>query len=182
MSLKRVTSMCLVIDASIARAAGPPESKHPTGAVCREFLQKVRGVCHRVAWNDAIKAEWEKHQSTFAKTWFVSMFSLRKVRRVPDEPLDTFREAVEAHSDDAGVVAVMLKDAHLVEAALASDLRIASLDDTVRGHFCRMSSTCQELRQVFWVNPTTPDEGCIPWIESGAPDESSRTLRADPIE
>src|SRR5262245_49177275 len=80
MSKKKVRSYCFVIDASIARAAAPPDSVHPTGAMCRAFLLSIRSVCHRLAWSQAIKAEWDKHQSTFATTWLVSMMSLRKIR------------------------------------------------------------------------------------------------------
>jgi hypothetical protein len=177
MSHKTVPSVCFVIDASIARAAGPPESKHPTGMLCREFLQKIRSICRRVAWNDSIKAEWEKHQSAFARTWFVSMFNLRKVRLVPNETDERFREAIRGHSSDAGVVEAMLKDAHLIEAALATNRRIAALDQTVRGHFGRMTATYSSLLQIVWVNPVLEGVTCFEWLESGAVEEPDRQLR-----
>jgi hypothetical protein len=176
MSHKKVPSVCFVIDASIARAAGPPESKHPTGALCREFLQQLRGICHRMAWNDSIKAEWEKHQSNFSKTWFISMLSMRKVRPVPNAADEQFREAISGHSSDAGVVSIMLKDAHLIEAAQASDHRVAALDETVRGHFSRMSATYSSLLQILWVNPVLEGDAYIEWLESGAAEEANRQL------
>jgi hypothetical protein len=83
--------------------------------------------------------EWDKHQSAFARTWFVSMLSLRKVRVTTHEPDEQFREAIRAHSTDTGVIAAMLKDAHLVEVAWATDSRVAALDETIRGHFGRMT-------------------------------------------
>jgi hypothetical protein len=52
MSKKKIPSRCLVVDASIARAAGSLESKHPTGALCRNFLMAIRSVCHRIGWTD----------------------------------------------------------------------------------------------------------------------------------
>lgn len=180
MSHKKVTSLCFVIDASIARAAGSPDSKHPTGAFCREFLQKIRGICHRMAWNSTIKAEWEKHQSAFARTWFISMLSLRKIRAVSDEPDEQFREAIRDHSTDAAIVEAMLKDAHLIEAARAADNRIAALDETVRGHFGRMSATYSDLIQVIWVNPTHEGEECFAWLETGAVEESHLRLHPPP--
>lgn len=178
MSHKKVDSVCFVLDASIARAAGPKDSKHPTGALCREFLEKIRGVCHRIAWNAAIKAEWDKHESKFATAWLVSMVRLRKVRHIPDEEVEHFREAIVAHSTDARVVEAMLKDAHLIEAALAADCRVASLDGTVRGHFSRLAVTCADLQNLLWIDPVTDAERCIEWVESGAPERPERFLRA----
>jgi hypothetical protein len=177
MSHKKVPSVCFVIDASIARAAGPPESKHPTGALCREFLQKIRGVCHRVAWNDSIKTEWEKHQSSFAKTWFVSMFSLRKVRVIANESDEQFRESVRGYSADVNVSEAMLKDAHLIEAAQATDRRIAALDETIRGHFGRMKEVHQDLQRILWINPVLEGSDCFEWLESGAVEEGKRFLQ-----
>jgi hypothetical protein len=177
MSHKKITSVCFVIDASIARAAGPPESQHPTGALCREFLQTIRGVCHRIAWNASIKAEWDEHGSKFATAWLVSMVNLRKRRPVPDEVNEEFREIISRHSTDAGTVAVVLKDAHLIEAAWASDCRIAALDETVRAHFCRICAACSELQRIQWANPVAEGKACIEWVEAGALDEAARFLR-----
>jgi hypothetical protein len=166
-----------VIDASIARAAGSHEATHPTGKLCRDFLQTVRGVCHRMAWNASIKAEWDKHQSAFAKTWFVSMFQMRKVRPISDEPNEDFREAIRLHSPDSGVVEAMLKDAHLIEAAQATDQRVGALDETVRGHFGRMSATFEALQMIVWANPVAEGEPCLEWLRTGADAEPHRLLR-----
>src|SRR5262245_37230002 len=127
MSKKRRPTCCLVIDASIARAAGSLDSKHPTGILCRDFLMKLRGVCHRMTWTAAIKTEWDGQQSPFALTWRVSMERLGKLRRVVPE--SQLPEEIKECKVDAGVEAKMIKDCHLVEAALATDSRVASLDD-----------------------------------------------------
>jgi hypothetical protein len=177
MSHKKVASVCFVVDASIARAAGMLTTKNPTGKACREFLQKIRAVCHRIAWNASIKAEWEKHASNFTTTWLVSMVNLRKRRPVPDKVNEQFREIIRGHSNDAGTVEAVMKDAYLIEAAWASDCRIAALDETVRTHFCRMCADCSELRRVLWVNPVAESESCIEWVEAGALEEEARSLR-----
>jgi len=135
MSHKKVDTFCFVIDASIARAASGLESKSPMGIRCREFLELIRGVCHRIAWNPAIKAEWDKHRSKFAADWFLKMFNLRKVRIIPDNEIEALRDAIRANSNDAAVVALMLKDARLIEAAVATNCRVASLDEAVRVMF-----------------------------------------------
>jgi hypothetical protein len=177
MSKKRTQTRCLALDASVARAAGTLETRHPTGALCRDFLIAVRSVCHRLAWSEAIKAEWDKHQSAFAGQWLVSMMNLQKLRPVRNERFEELREAIEAHSKDENVVAVMLKDAHLIEAALATDFRLASLDDTVRGHFSRLTGKLDSLRRVIWVNPAIEEEQAVEWLENGARSERFRKLK-----
>jgi len=105
------------------------------------------------------------------------MFNLRKVRPVPNEKDEQFREAIRGHSSDAGVVEAMLKDAHSIETARSSDRRVAALDETVRGHFGRMSATYSSLLQIAWVNPVLEGGTCIEWLESGAEEEPIRQLR-----
>lgn len=177
MSKKRksrtVPSQCLVIDASIAGAAGSAESVHPTGIACRDFLLTVRKVCHRMAWTSAIKAEWDRHQTKFAMTWLVSMQSLRKLRMDIDEAeISEIRDAVREKSDEF-VATIVLKDCHLIEAALHCDRIIASLDDVARGHFQRLGIA----KKVAWVNPGNEAEGPTSWLESGAPRDRNRLLK-----
>jgi len=71
----------------------------------------------------------------------------------------------------------MLKDAHLYEAALATDLRIASWDENSHGHFRRLAATFDPLQRILWVNPVTEGERAVEWLESGAPAQRSRRLK-----
>lgn len=176
MSRKRIRTHCLVVDASVARAAGKLEAQHPTGIVCRDFLMTVRGVCHRIAWNQSIKAEWDRHRSGFAADWLVSMMNLKKLRPVRDDPLEELRAAIENCSGEASIATIMRKDAHLIESALATDFRVASLDDVARGHFARLVCSFHQLRRVIWVNPGSQEQGAVEWLELGAPAERSRRL------
>jgi hypothetical protein len=177
MSKKKIKTCCLVVDASIARAAGTLESRHPTGTLCRDFLVAVRGAGHRVAWSPVIKEEWDTHQSTFALQWRVSMLKLGNLRAVQDEVLDELRDAIKGHSDDQHVVEIMFKDSHLIEAAIATDRRVAAQDRAARGHFTRLAQDFHLIRLVNWVDPTIEDEQVIAWVERGAPLERSRRLR-----
>lgn len=104
MSRKRTKTCCLVIDASIAQAAGTLASSAPIGIRCSEFLNAVRGVCHRMAWSESIKAEWDEHQSPSAAQWLVTMMNLKKLRPVRDAPLEELRQAIEEHSKDQNCV------------------------------------------------------------------------------
>ena len=84
--------------------------------------------------------------------------------------------AAAAASNDAALDA-MRKDLLLVEAALASDRRILSLDDKARRAFGRASGSLEALRRILWANPKTPAEGVDVWIRDGARRESARELR-----
>ncbi len=130
-----------------------------------------------MAWSGAIKAEWDKHESLFAIQWRVAMTNLQKLRHVNEEAQEDLRLAIEGHSDDPNVVALMLKDAHLLEAALATDRRVGSLDDTVRGHFGRLAAKLELLRAIMWVNPAIEDEQAVQWLENGAKRMRSRQLK-----
>ena len=176
MKKKRTKTWCIVVDASIARAAGPVGSRHPTSAHCRDFLRALRGAGHRLAWSEAIRLEWDKHQSTFTLEWRLSMARLGKLRPVTDEQDEELRTAIEEHSKDKNVVTILLKDAHLIEAAFATDSRVASLDDTVRGHFRQLAAALDSLRAILWVNPANEDEQVVSWLEKGAPAHSTRRL------
>ena len=177
MSKKKLPTRCLVIDASIAEAAGTSQRSHPNAARCREFLVAVRNICHRMAWSEAIVAEWNKHMRSFAVQWLVSMRNLRKLRPVQRETLQELRQATQEHSKNPNVVQKMLKDVHLVEAALATDLRIATGDDNARGHFSRLAASFAPLQSILWVNPITEGEKAIKWLEQGAPDRRARRLK-----
>ncbi len=177
MSEKRTKSRCFTIDASIARAAGGFESEDLKSSRSRDFLMEVRAICHRMAWSRAIKAEWNLHQSAFAGLWLVSMMNLKKLRTVTDEESAELREAIEEHSKNAHDVKKMLKDAHLFEAALATDRRIASLDENAHDHFKRLAATFDPLKAIQWVNPVDEGEQAIEWLKAGAPSRRSRRLK-----
>jgi hypothetical protein len=58
----------------------------------------------------------------------------------------------------------ILKDAHLIEAALHADWIVASLDERARALF-----HTAELNVVTWVNPVSERTRIQAWLEEGAP-------------
>jgi hypothetical protein len=70
----------------------------------------------------------------------------------------------------------MEKDRPLIEAAHATDQRIASLDDRVPNHLKEHALSLNEVASICWVNPNAPNERSIAWLESGAPNEKFRIL------
>jgi hypothetical protein len=73
----------------------------------------------------------------------------------------------------------MRKDIHLIEAALAGDRIVISLDDEARKHFARASSVVSMMRDVVWRNPATEVDLEV-WLENGAEAEASTKLGFTP--
>jgi predicted nucleic acid-binding protein len=170
----------LVIDASVARSSGGEDAVHPLSKHCRDFLKGTLTCGHRVVLSPPVNAEWKKHESVFARTWRSQMVARRRVS-MDDIPEDAqLREAIEGAADREQDRLAMIKDAHLVEAAQATDHTVVSLDDTVRRLFGAASTRVRSLRTVVWANPRHPSEGCSNWLTDGAPPDKHRRLRAVP--
>lgn len=80
--MAKKVSRRLVIDASVARSA--TLSDNPTSTACREFLQAILDVCHRIVLSAEIYREWEHHalrtetpadvrRTRFLANWLVAM-------------------------------------------------------------------------------------------------------------
>jgi hypothetical protein len=171
-------SAALVIDASIARAAG--ETEHPVSSACRSFLQEVLRVCHRVVMTPEISREWKKHRSNFAFHWRASMTARKKVAHPGPVENQELRGAIQSLDLTDAVRQATLKDIHLVEAAFATEQTIASLDETVRGYLRQISGSVKALRSLVWVNPAKEDEHGTDWLRQGANADEERQLGFNP--
>ena len=164
----------LVIDASIAGAAGNRDAD--PSRPCTAALNAVLHTLHRLAMSGPLLEEWKRHQTRFARGWLLSMYARRLVDELDigdDEPL---RGRIEHAAPNANIAAILLKDAHLIELALASDERILSLDETARRHYHQAAQEIRELRRLCWVNPAVPDEQAVEWLVGGAHANRHRKL------
>ena len=93
--MAKVRSRMLVIDASIAMAAGE-RSMHPTSRNCREFLQAVLAVCHRMVLTKPIQEEWNEHQSAFARRWRTAMMARKKIDWVEISARNSLEKGIAA--------------------------------------------------------------------------------------
>ncbi len=125
--MKASQSSRLVIDASIARASGGADAVHPTAATVRDFLQQVLIICHRAVMTPAIRGEWDRHESSFARKWRRSMVAKRKLIILDLPERCDLRTAVDQGSASRNEKSAMIKDLLLVEAAIATDERIIAL-------------------------------------------------------
>jgi len=145
--MKAKPSRLLVVDTSVARAAG--ETDHPTSSACRQLLLDILVICHRVAACDEMRAEWRRNASRFTRKWMRSMAARKKpLRSIATDavPLqlerfeDAHREAIE-------------KDLFLLEIAIAADGIVVTLDTSLR----RALDTTEEGRRLskrlVWIDP-----------------------------
>lgn len=154
----------IVIDADVAQAAG--ETRHPVSSACRMTLEDIRKICHRVVMDKRILEEWQKHQSRFAKNWLASMRSKRKVVFVEMSEIQSLNAILETASLTEKQNKVALKDLHLIEVAMFSDLAIISLDKKARTVFEKVNRSSQRLKKVVWADPTSSE--LHEWLQSGA--------------
>ncbi len=176
---------CLVIDASVARAAGAESATFPVSKHCRDLLKAVRTICHRILLEDpttnkerTVRREWNENASRFSRTWLNSMFGRKKLdlRTVPEnEPL---RRALSAWAPDEGIRKAVDEDAHLIEAALAADRIVISCDDTARGYFMAAAGQFPRFLGIAWVNPTQEAPNVLQWLERNPPLEPVLLLTA----
>ena len=103
-----------------------------------------------------LRHEWNRHQSLFAKAWLAEMISKAKVENIQD----IRNEAVRAEAP--GTLSAQ-KDLHLVEAALATDKIVISLDDTARAEL-----SVPAAAEVMWVHPVKEGGRVIYWLNKGA--------------
>jgi hypothetical protein len=158
----------IVVDASVARAAGGTEN--PVSTKCREFLQAMLAVCHRVVMTPEIRREWRKHQSHFSQGWLAAMRSRRKVvsAAIDVERQEALLAAIGESRLGTRQRAAVEKDCLLVAAAWAADNLVASNDDKVRDLLATLTRTTPSVASLVWVNPTDPGGSPVRWLESGA--------------
>jgi hypothetical protein len=170
------SSKCIVIDTDIARAASPRDTIDPRPKDCHKLLVVVRDTKHRVVWTEAIRTEWKKHQSQFTQTWFASMIARKQVCWINAPTDDQLRGNIERHTVSEKKRDAMLKDTHLIEAALQADKIVISMDEKVRHAFGEVTQKIQPLALIVWGNPCVSEEAAIDWLQHGAPLEKERLL------
>ncbi|MCP4362973.1 MAG: hypothetical protein GY796_33630 [Chloroflexi bacterium] len=165
----------LVIDASVARAAGEESATHLVSKQCRDFLKAVLDICHHIIFTPDISEEWKKHKSNFSHRWLSSMYARKKVFRLQEVGIDLSATAQDGANNSTQEMA-MLKDICLLEAALSSDFIVVSLDDTVKVLFSELAAQTTEIKEVMWINPTVNFDVHVIWLGEGAPIDSQQKL------
>lgn len=124
---------------------------------------------------DELQAEWNKHESTFARKWRVSMIAKRKYKFCKSVTLSELRNKLEQLKMEHKTREAIWKDICLVEAAIATDKIIISLDDKVRDYLVEVSENIPEVKLILWLNPDKESES-VKWLEKGAILENKRLI------
>ncbi|MGO9270745.1 MAG: hypothetical protein ACLQOO_10925 [Terriglobia bacterium] len=161
-----------MIDASVAVISKPLQSRRLA------FLREVLTICYRFVATDEIDREWKNHATSLARQWQASMVARRK--RVPFKafPDASLRAAISRIARTDGDREAMLKDTHLIEAALQARSPIVSTDDTARDLFRGVAPRIPRLKNVVWVNPVRAEEKALEWLKEGAKADPARRLGA----
>jgi hypothetical protein len=169
----------LVIDASIARASGQETAKATSAVSCRKFMNTVLACGHSAVMNSLTKDEWKKHRSRFATQWQVSIFARKRIVFLKSDSDETLRKQVSSLIKDEAQKKAALKDCHLIESALETEKKIASLDEKSRAIFREIAQSLSTVGRICWVNPDNPAENSLDWLQCGAPADRKRCLRVD---
>lgn len=175
--MAKKVSRRLVIDASVARSATMSQDK--TSTACREFLQEVLTVCHRVILTREINQEWQyaalqvhskadEVRSRFLVGWMFAMGRKGKLLRPPVAQDTSLRDRINHMGLPEQHRQAISEDLHLLEAAMAFDGVVISRDDTVERLLRGITRNCREIRKVVWCNPVRAGNEALEWLRSGA--------------
>jgi sugar diacid utilization regulator len=163
----RGPNLALVIDADVARSAGPDPKERPwsdRAKYAHDILAEIRNrKSYRLVFDHVLKKEWDKHQGNTAKKLFADMISSRRIdiiREPQGQWLDTLIANLPRKDQ-----ATASKDRHLIILACDhGDKRLFSQDNAAREKYARISD--ERLETVHWVEPSYKTKK---WLRDGAP-------------
>ena len=104
------------------------------------------------------------------------MMARRKVEQIDDVELPQLRKRVIDALPNRSSREAAEKDLLLIEAALATDSIVSSLDERVHQIFQQAGEHVGELRLLLWCNPTVDPPATIEWLATGAKKKRSYML------
>ena len=150
----------LVIDTSIFQAASERPAPDPMGKTCGNLLKEILSICHQAVFSLEASDEWKRHRSRFALRWRTAMTARKKLHFLDescrnDELRGTLEKLWGSERDAPDRWEEVEKDLHLVEAALATDTIVLSLERRIRECLewaCRRRGA-RILREIHWIDP-----------------------------
>lgn len=165
----------IVVDNSVFVRAGRHKNPLKMANGCRRFLDTFH-ACKVIAFVSTrdMREEFKTDRPAYARTWLVNIARAGRLERIRDDiRLPAVRKRIEKLPESEN----MLKDVHLIEAALHTDNRIASCDEKSRKLYALYGKKLSgKIDAIVWVNPDEPSENAPDWLTSGAPADSSRQL------
>jgi hypothetical protein len=149
--MSNLNSRLLIVDACVVRSAG--ETQHPVSSACRQCLQEILAICHRVAVTEKILAEWNRHMSRFSRKWRRSMAARKK----PLYKIHPKAISLDLNLFSSSAQTLIKKDLHLLEASNAADHIIVSRDDSLKTALNETPQGIGLLKSFQWINPVKED-------------------------
>ncbi len=163
----------VVIDASVAGSAGGEEATHPTSINCTNFLKVFYlNTDLNMVMTLEIRGEWKRHRSNFAYTFLVNMLSEDRIYSPEEDDLLEIRK-LKSKMDPISLRKKLReeleKDFILIEAALATDKSVVSLDK-IRKRFVKIchEEELEDLKDIVWLNPDKNADDALSWLKDGA--------------
>lgn len=145
-------SKLLVVDSDVLQASGISEKDR--SKQCREVLEKIMEICHRVIVTKKIRKEWEEHFSSYSYKWYDSMVSRGKIVSVKiGTELPELEKKLDTIKIEKGIRNIIQKDLFLIEAANSADGIIVTCDDRFKLHFTKLQQALDFNKEIVWINP-----------------------------
>lgn len=178
--MNRLNGKYLVLDASLATGSNDahfnPQGSVP-GDVNRQLLNAVCEEGHVAVFNRQLRREWGDHAGDWVKrTWLRLM---EKKRLTLEEEGTAFSGLVDSSSRafaNDGERAVFTKDFHLIQSALATGQLILSNEKRFLHQTAQACQTEEELKKIYYANPSVEGEACRLWIKAGAEKDAGRRI------
>lgn len=105
----------LVVNASVARAAGGKGATASVSINCTEFLETFRDECpHHIVMISELSVEWNAHQSNFAARWLKSIIARKRFDYITPPQDTALSDKVNATTTRERDIAALRKDFHLL--------------------------------------------------------------------
>lgn len=108
--------------------------------------------------------EWREHSGRYGRRWQVLMASRRKLLSAPTFGSASLGAALSSCGLSQSAVVAAKKDFHLIEAAIATDLLVISLDDRARAIFASAADRIRQFGPICWINPVQQREYLGRWL------------------
>lgn len=180
----------LVIDTCVCRSAGGKSSKDMLSKKCFEILDCVYEMDYYFVCTPEIKKEINKDVlneepdkkgrkpiSYTATMWFSRMVSSRRIYTPEESKLDkSMRREIEKIDIKKSTKKDILKDMHLVEAAIAADYRIISKDTNAYSNLRIVVNKFDKMKVVIWMDVNDPENDTVVWLRTHAKDLKKNRL------
>lgn len=116
-----------------------------------------------------LDTEWLACTNAFAIAWYSAMLSHNRIRKSIVNGSEDVHNEIDNMAGHSSERAGLLKDFHLVQAAVFFDKRLVSNDRVARDGFARFLPRCPSLNGLLWADMTVHGGNTVKnWIAKNA--------------